>query len=172
MAVIASLRRSITLAVVFAVLPAFAGAQSPGPGERVRLVRRGENMIVLEGRLARATPDSVWITSAGTADTTRAALGTGLRLDRSLGRRSHALTGALVGAGAGTAAALLFYSGFCSDPDTLCDGDEELRIAAVFIIPSTLVGAGIGALIRTERWQPVVMARPQGGLGLGVGFSF
>jgi hypothetical protein len=62
----------------------------------------------------------------------------------------------LVGAGVGAAITVLFLSGFCGG-DTLCDGDEQVRAAAIFGIPSIAIGAGIGALIRTERWERVAI---------------
>lgn len=161
----------ITFAPLLALLvaaPSVIHAQSPG--DRVRLLRPADRSVVLVGSFERASTDSVWLVPAGRTEPVAAPLG-GMRLERSLGRRGHALTGLLIGAGAGAAAGIVFWAGFCGEnSDNFCDGDEELRIAAFFIIPPAVLGAGIGALIKSERWEPVVRGGPGGGIGLGLSF--
>lgn len=163
----------ITFAPLLALLvaaPSVIHAQSPG--DRVRVLRPADKRVVLVGSLERESPDSVWLVPDGRAEPVAAPLG-GMRLERSLGRRGHALTGLLIGAGAGAAAGIVFWAGFCGgNSDNFCDGDEELRIAAVFIIPPAVLGAGIGALVKSERWEPVLRARPGPGGGIGLGLSF
>jgi hypothetical protein len=75
-------------------------------------------------------------------------------IEVSEGRGSKVVTGAAVGFGLGATASLLFLAGFCGG-DTVCGGDEWLRAFTLIALPPTLVGAGIGLLIRTERWKEV-----------------
>lgn len=145
-------------------------ASAQTPGDRVRVtMRAGETPLA--GSFVRASADSVWIALPGRGDPVPVVLGPGVRYERSLGRRSHALTGALVGAGVGAGLTLWFLNGFCDDPDTLCDGDEQLFAAAVFGLPSLAVGLGVGALIKSERWTPVVRAASGSGAGLRLGVA-
>lgn len=148
-------------------------AQSLEPGDRVRVIRQGVDRTALIGQFVRSTPDSVWFRPLGQAETVGIELGSGIRLDQSLGRRSRAGTGALIGAGVGAAVTILFLSGFCGG-DTLCDGDEQLRAAAIFGLPGLALGAGIGALIRAERWAPVspvtLRSAPRLQLGIQLGW--
>jgi hypothetical protein len=83
-------------------------------------------------------------------------------VELSLGEKSKVVTGAAIGFGVGATASLLFLAGFCGG-DTVCGGDEWLRAFAIIALPPTLVGAGIGLLIRTERWREVELA-PQAAL--------
>lgn len=147
---------SLLLGVIAQLLgiPRPSQAQSLRPGDRVRVVRPADLGGPLTGQLVRSTMDSVWLRRAGEADAIGVGLGSGVRLDRSLGRRSRAGTGALIGAAVGTGVTLLFLSGFCGG-DTLCNGDEQVRAALIFGLPSLAIGAGIGALIKVERWSPV-----------------
>ena len=66
----------------------------------------------------------------------------------------------------------LFLSVFCGG-DTVCDGDEQLRAAAIFGLPSLALGAGIGAMIKVERWAPLPSASESGArirIGVQVGW--
>ena len=164
-------RRSFWLTLLAVALPHTAPAQAPAQGDRVRVVRHDRSAGVPAGRFDRASRDSVWIIGPGSREPFGVALRPGDRLERSVGQRSHVLTGALIGAGVGAGITLWFLNGFCDDPDTLCNGDEELRAAAFFGLPSIALGAGIGALIKSERWAPVVSAASGGGSGLRVGVA-
>jgi hypothetical protein len=63
---------------------------------------------------------------------------------------SHTLTGLLIGGLVGVAATGVFLAAFCSDPDTQCGADEVGRALVIIAVPSAVVGAVIGSLIRTE----------------------
>ncbi len=160
---------------VSALAPVVAGfllGHSPGwaqplaPGDRIRVVPASGGAPIA-GDFVRHSADSVWLQPSRRGKTISVGLGSGVRLDRSVGSRSHAGLGALVGAGVGAAVTIFFLSRFCGG-DTLCDGDEQVRAAAIFGLPSVALGAGIGALIRTERWTPV----PAGSLGFRPGLQF
>jgi len=169
-------RSTLTIITEILVLLLALSAPSPGqslkPGDRVRVVRLDGLGTGLIGRFVRFAPDSVWVRPFDQSQPVAVALGPRMRLDRSLGRGSRAGTGALIGAGVGAALTALFLSGFCGG-DTRCDGDEQVRAAAIFGLPSVALGAGIGALIRVERWVPVppepagAMARIELGVRIG-----
>lgn len=156
---LASLASAGALGALLLGLPCPGQAQDLAPGDRVRVTSRGSVTTPLVGTFLRATSDSLWLTPQGQAQPTGVAFAAGIRLERSLGRRSHTITGALVGAGVGAGITLLFLSGFCGG-DTVCDGDEQVRAAAVLGLPCVGLGAGLGALIRTERWAPLPVGGP------------
>ena len=122
-------------------------------GARVRVSRPGR--AVLTGSVARVTPDSFWLRLADRADPVPIGRREPDRVDLSRGSRSYAGQGALIGLGVGAVATTLFLVGFCNDPDTRCEADEYLRAALIIGTPPVLAGAGIGLLIRKERWQPL-----------------
>lgn len=62
---------------------------------------------------------------------------------------SYTWTGLLVGGLVGGAAAALFLTAFCSDPDTQCGADEVGRAVVIIAVPPAVVGALIGSLIRS-----------------------
>ena len=145
-------------------------AQPLEPGDRIRVTPLDGPGHPLVGRFVRSTPDTLWFRPAGHSSALTVELGPRVRLDRGL-RSSRIRTGALIGAGVGAAITVLFLSGFCGG-DTLCDGDEQLRAAAIFGLPSLALGTGIGALIGVERWAPVSLgggtaARVQLGIQVG-----
>ena len=123
------------------------------PGDRIRVGGAGPGGTLI-GTFVRSTKDSVWVQRVDRPDTVSVALGSGIRLERSLGRRSRVGTGALIGAAVGAALTVAFLSGFCGG-DTVCDGDEQVRAVLVFGLPPVAIGAGIGALIRVEHWGPL-----------------
>jgi len=63
---------------------------------------------------------------------------------------SHTLTGLMIGGLVGVAATGVFLTAFCSDPDTQCGADEVGRAVVIIAVPSAVVGAVIGSLIRTR----------------------
>jgi hypothetical protein len=80
-------------------------------------------------------------------------------LEISQGKRRKTATGALVGALVGGAATALFLSGFCSDPDSACQADEVARAVVIIAVPPTVLGALVGAVIWTERWDRLPLER-------------
>lgn len=85
-------------------------------------------------------------------------------LEVSRGTKSHAATGALTGFVIGLLGGALAVYSFCTDSFFgPCTGGEVVGSMAVMTIPPTLLGALIGALIRTEQWEEV----PLGEIGVG-----
>jgi hypothetical protein len=79
------------------------------------------------------------------------------RLDVALGKKRHWWQGALIGAAVGAALA------FTDDVDpVLCEVNENVlcsrgEAVLVYGLTSTAIGAGVGALIKTDRWTPVAL---------------
>ena len=111
------------------------------------------------------------------------------RLQRSLGVRSHFIKGTAIGFGTGTVA------GFFAASRIECNNEACVGAALAMIgsrllgtVGGTLVGALVGASIRTERWErvdipgqsaaagmsitPTIGVHPGGGLALGARISF
>ena len=143
-------------------------AQGPRAGDRVRVLQAGSRVNPIVGRLSRSTADSIWLSVAGQNEPVAVPLGPSTKVEVSLGHRSRAGVGALVGAVVGAVVTVGFLTGFCGG-DTLCDGDEQVRAAALLGLPGVAVGAGVGALIRIERWSPVGLGSlpPTGVLRIG-----
>ena len=73
--------------------------------------------------------------------------------------KSHAGTGALTGFVIGALGGVLIVTSFCTD-DFFgpCTAGQVVGSMAVMTLPPTLLGAFIGALIRTERWEEVPLS--------------
>jgi hypothetical protein len=132
-------------------------------GDRVRVSTSTAGKATT-GRLIEMGPDFVRLQVSGRAEPVAVPLAAITRLARSLGRRSSAGQGALIGtvAGTGLAAALVMKS---SDSD--CDGScapYAAIIGSAIVGAGALVGAISGALIRTERWE----SAPLGRIGVSV----
>lgn len=154
--------------LLLAGFPRAGTAQSLRPGERIRVVRREPPGTTIVGRFLRSSGDSLWLETPGRSEVV-VALGPGARLDRSQGTRSRAGLGALIGAGVGAATTVTFLTAFCGG-DNRCDGDEQVRAVAIFGLPAVALGAGIGALVRVERWVPVApwLGKAEARLQLGL----
>jgi hypothetical protein len=130
-------------------------------------------MIV--GRLRRADQSALAVTrdDGSVVDVPRAAI---RELEIARGRRSHAKKGAIIGAAAGAAFVLAVYAAEkdCGS-DPRC-GTYASAGAVGFAAAGALVGAGIGAMVKTDRWVKVdpVMVRvgvPPTGRGVALSVS-
>jgi hypothetical protein len=79
------------------------------------------------------------------------------RMDVALGKKRHVWQGAVIGAALGLALA------FTDDVDpVLCKVNDEVLCSrgealAVYGVTMAGLGAGVGALVRTDRWTPVAL---------------
>jgi len=189
------------VAAIFLLAPcvtliAEAQARSPQPGTRLRLTfpcelngqpSAGEKRTGCrsEGRFVRLQADT--ITLAVAESTASYGVNAVSRVEVSRGHRSHWLSGAGAGflVGAGVAFVLLITGGSTSLCDQSANQDaigsgECLGLAALEGVAGAGLGAIIGGLVRTERWQDVPFERlrvslwPQAGskLGLAVAVVF
>jgi hypothetical protein len=113
------------------------------------------------GRVVEAGPDFLRLQVKGRTGPVAVPLAAVTRLERSLGRRSSAGKGALIGTvvGTGLGAALVMAS-LRSDSD--CDGPctpYAIIAASAIVGAGALVGAFSGAVIKTERWESVGVGR-------------
>jgi len=106
------------------------------------------------------------------------------RLEVFAGRKSHWILGAAVGGVSGGLLAALsgaMVNTLVCDvtlPGANCSDSSPPYVP--FIVGGALIGAGVGALIKTDRWVPVPLERLRvgaaprrnGGFGLGVSLSF
>ncbi|HSD29163.1 MAG TPA: hypothetical protein VLL75_17815 [Vicinamibacteria bacterium] len=160
------------LALFLAVLgtgapPAFAQAHPAPPplrlpsGVRVRVWTHSLPGQRIEGTLLRADSGAVTLVPRSdqplvggelklpAADVTR--------LDVTLGKKRHWWQGAVIGAALGLAVALTddVDPVLCKvNENVLCSRGEALL---VYGLTSTAIGAGVGALIKTDRWTPVAL---------------
>jgi hypothetical protein len=141
---------------VGSALPAVGqGVDAAPPGTRVRVMARGITARPLVGVVNDWQPDALVIRSIEHPTTMRIPLPALTRLDVSQGRRSHWVRGGAIGLVTGLAASGLFLAAFCSDPDTSCHADTVGKVTAIFGLPPTMIGLGIGLAIRSERWERV-----------------
>jgi hypothetical protein len=95
------------------------------------------------------------------------------QLEVSTGRHRQTLKGMCIGAGIG---ALLGFATGCV-PMVGCDERNRGGAALIYALPGALYGAGIGALIKRDRWSAVPLDRlrvtlvPTRGRGLGLSLS-
>ena len=149
---------------------------TPEAGERVRVTAPDLDVHRHTGLLVAVQRDSL------TVDTLTVARASITRLEVQRGRKTNARKGAWIGAlSLGLAGVGLGIAG-CADYD--CDGDEWSAVIGVLggvgALGGGLIGLGVGALIKTERWEEVPLDRlrvsfaPQrdGRFGLGLSVRF
>lgn len=150
-------RLATILLVAGLAIPAPVSAQTPEVGQRIRVTapevlterRVGQllwldrDSLVLAG--ADAAPPERWVVPAEAIT----------RLEVFEGRRAHAASGFLIGAGTGLAVGLIGISG-----DGTCSGSGNYgELCAIFVTGTTLAGGVlgllIGAVVRTDRWNSI-----------------
>ena len=193
------MRPGTFVATVFLLMPCvtpIAQGQAPSlqPATRVRLTvpcdlkaqptaaeRRAGCRF--EGKFVTLRADT--ITLAMAESTTSYGLNSISRLEVSRGYRSHWLVGAGAGflVGAGVTFVVLNGGGSTSICDQSANQDaissgECIGLAALGGVAGAGLGAIIGGLVRTERWQDVPVKRlrvnlaPQGGIKFGLSVAF
>ena len=139
-------RTVVSLVLLGTVVPAARGADESLVGSRVR-IRVGPMGEPSVGVLEGATPDELVIRPEGAAPPVHVRRSDVLQLEVSRGPRRHTLKGLLAGAVAWGA-----MVGLVAAFDTL----DESGVGEPLVIGGMLaVGAGIGSLIKTERWERI-----------------
>jgi hypothetical protein len=145
----------------------------PDPGTRVRVTAKGLPAGRVSGVIQRWLPDTMVVARDSTGDTVRVPFGTVRRLEVSRGMQSGYDTGAEAGLVFGAGIDLLWIVASSRS------GSEDPGIAAPFGIRGlvvlaggfTALGALVGSLSRSERWQRVPLIVPLSHDRLGVGLS-
>jgi hypothetical protein len=143
-------------APVPAAQPPLAQADS---GSRIRITVSEPSKFRRVGRLVSWDADSLRFTSADTSGQEAVAIESLSRLERSLGRRSNAGRGAMIGALVGSGAGLILGIAASADEGSWFEvGPEEIALVTAFM---GATGAGLGALAgaatKRERWEPVTL---------------
>ena len=127
------------------------GAQSGAPtNARLRVRLRGELLTI--GSLVGVTPDSIWLRVPAGTDVAIAKAAV-VSVERSLGRRSNARTGGMVGAA--LALTVLVVGTELAPSGTDAPVGVQILSVAFFSGVGGGIGAVIGSAITSERWQTV-----------------
>ncbi|MFO7586508.1 MAG: hypothetical protein R6X22_00395 [Gemmatimonadota bacterium] len=175
------LGRALVLAWVILLAPARAAAQESPDGDSRPTVARGDRVRIeapslgagrREALVLAIRSDTLLLSGAFGADrgygTALVPLGSIRTLDVARGTRSNAWKGAKIGAGVGAAFGLVVgiaavaesQSDDCAPDQWLCPdfdlGPEIIPVGMVgFGLMGGLIGAGIGALGRSDAWEPM-----------------
>ncbi|HEX8724859.1 MAG TPA: hypothetical protein VF737_05660 [Gemmatimonadaceae bacterium] len=172
---------TLVLATLSLVAPAAVAAQAPivlTPDTRIRYAVAPDTPAVVANVVAQRG-DTLWVRPVRGADTLALGLSRLARLDVSHGKETHALhhagVGFLIGAVGG---GVLGYAGGsdCSSSDWICFSRGETAVFSAALFGA--VGAGVGAIVGwvnpSERWEPVALPhdarltfRPGGAGGRG-----
>lgn len=156
--------------------PPLPAQEAPQPGQRVRITHecRTRTPVTRQvttlcrrqaGRLVEVREDSITLAVGNGA--ARYRMGDLVRLELSRGRRSRWLAGGLAGSAIGGVAAFAVLNGGGST--SLCNQSQNqdavgfgecVGIAALFgLVPGFGLGALVGAVARSERWEEVPVGR-------------
>ncbi|HEX6644663.1 MAG TPA: hypothetical protein VF037_08295 [Gemmatimonadales bacterium] len=152
----------------------------PETGDRVRYALTSGEGTLHRARAVRITPDTLYVErlvpsmTGGPArwEPAGLAMESLARLEKRVGRRGSPGKGALIGAGAG-----LLMGVFCANEDGGWLQPSPAQCLFGAAASGAATGAVLGALIRRDVWQPVVLPlqpRPApgavSGVSLGMGF--
>lgn len=180
------MRLSALMVVGLTVAPlATIAAQQASPvkaGDRVRIIAPNVSGSPFVGTVVALEADSLVVHDS--MDTWRLSLASVEQVDLSQGRKSHALLGAGIGllVGGGVAFAVLYTggsTGLCdqSANQDAMDSGACIGLTALGGVAGAGLGAIIGGLIPTERWQDIplerlrVSLRPRAGGRLGLALA-
>lgn len=162
----------VLAAVVLAAAPhaqAQGGVIDVGPGQRVR-IHEGQRKVV--GTLLSVDSATMRILTSHT-DTALVARADVTRLDVSVGQKSRAGSGALIGAGVGAAGGALAMV-VVAGPEELESNDISAAVyvggaAVIGMALGAVVGAVVGANSHTDRWERSVWPTLGASLGSAAG---
>ena len=161
------MRSILSLAVVPLLIPLqFTSAQQVPPietGSRIRVTAPALGVDKLVGTSVEADATRIRVQADDQAAPMTISLTDVTRLEVSQGRKSNALKGlgigALIGAPIGAVLGVLASEG---SGENLCTGTTVACAAvgaAAVGVAGALVGLGVGALIKSERWEEVPLDR-------------
>ncbi|MBI5836719.1 MAG: hypothetical protein HZB25_05710 [Candidatus Eisenbacteria bacterium] len=173
----------VTLALLLA--PTLAWSQGPrvlAPGDRIRITELGTTgSEPRTGTVTTAGTDSIVLKLDGVGEMMPFTWNRVASIEASHGRQRHTLTGAVIGLFVGALSGAVLGVTQCG---VSCTGEEignkaiaPLIGAGIVGIAGMGVGAAIGAIYTTERWETVpasewhASGRPDGTRGIGLRFS-
>jgi hypothetical protein len=151
-------------ALLLLIFPEVASSQASSPiqaGSRIRVKPAGPGQEWVMGNLLELPKDSVRLITGGTQkDSVTMPLSSLASFERSIGQRSRAGKGAVIGLGTGAVAGLILglvayeeCTGFCVvDPGRAGTGAIMALLGGVF---GTGLGALFGTTVHEDRWVPV-----------------
>jgi hypothetical protein len=159
------------LTTTLVLLPCRAEAQTAPavtiqPGQRVRITSSDHGMLVRTGTALYSRGDSLGVRLEGSDSTTVLPMSRVDKLEMSRGSRRHALHGLGIGVLLGTVMGMSVTSDSeCEWGPGACVVEEVSKVGAIVAgsIAFGLVGTGIGALIKTERWTTVPLGNSRVG---------
>ncbi len=178
----------ITVVAAFLpVLPVPLQSQRPQfiePGARVRFEACTPVCRTDKGNLVAFNSDSIVLAVGESATRQALPLASVTRLETSRGQKSHAVSGGLIGLPVGVGAGLLATQPIMDALGLFGEDEDDLIYRAGIPIAGGvlggLLGMGIGALIKTDRWEEIPlnrlwvrpMATPDGRFGLVASVRF
>lgn len=158
-------------ALAVLLVPTVAWSQDPlkvAAGHRIRITERGVGGRELRcGTVAAASPDTVVLRLDGVENARSVAWSELSRVEISRGRERHTLTGAMLGLVAGAVSGAILGATECK---VSCSGEMSGNKGIAPVIGAGVVGvvgmglgAAIGAIYTTEKWERV----PQSGWHAG-----
>lgn len=146
---------SYVVPIVLASTPALAAQESAlRPGQRVRLVAPTALAGTFEGAILERHADTLIVASVGGAtQRVPVAAVTEARVSMGPSRRRGASKGALIGAVIGASLSTLFILPALGDEDAHVSGGDVALYFYQMTGGCALWGAGIGAIVRAERWE-------------------
>lgn len=159
---------SLVVASLVGLFPTTSAGQQANElvGHRVQVVSIDRSFEKMIGVFLRAEADSIVIrqtSNENMALEVSMALSTIGGIDVSRGKLSNARLGALIGAGVGLGGGLLMVADrddICEENPLkeflfLCDEGFQVFEVVIYTVFGALAGAGIGSLIKTEKWNSI-----------------
>ncbi len=136
--------------------------QGLASGARVRVWTLEPHSERRVGTLVALRRDSLLMQLDGDTDTMRIARAAVTRIDASEGRRSHVVTGLILGAAAGGTTGYFIGKGL--DNTSVCGSGCEWLVAGPLAGVGGVLGGLLGAVTRTDRWKEVTHERVRVGV--------
>ncbi|CAN5603204.1 hypothetical protein BH23GEM1_BH23GEM1_06150 [soil metagenome] len=175
------MRNSPATLLLVLLLSGVAEAQSApvGVGARIRVTVPGTDMHRHVTTVAELRGDSIVV--AGKSRVRTIALRDVTELGISTGSRTQVVRDGLIGFGAGAGLGFILGAMSYEEPDFLVGsaGEAGAMVGAVFGVVGLVAGGVVGAMHRTDRWEPARMPvrasiapSRSGGVNVGVSKAF
>lgn len=172
----------ILIAAVVTPISGLPGQDIPpvAPGTRVRVTAPDLGADKLIGTVVPSPVDTLMVRPTDRMTAIAIPLASMTRLEVRYGQKAHLLLGAAIGFVAGATSLGIGSAVVCSREDSDCSEHQTVTFTALGGLSGGAVGALLGSLIHTDRWNRVPLERFRVGLaprhdggvwvGLSVGF--